>query len=243
MSPVKVHDLFAHREDLSREEFFAYWSSAHAKLATTFKQIKHYTQSHRAGDQDLLPGFGETWPDGCAETWYDDVSEVEAMVAEPRFAAELMEDEKKFMNLENPRPLLVSELALLDEDGFDPEQRGVKLLIFAARAAGSSREDFLGAWSGADDAALGRALGATRQALYTPVTAGGVLIQTDLEDDSQQEGGGSYDAVRELWWRDREALEAATAEDSEPWRRLLRVDALDGPRSITLIARENVVIP
>ncbi len=242
MTPVKVHDLFAHREDLTREQFFAYWSSAHAELATTFKQIKHYTQAHRDGDQDLVPGFGETWPDGCAETWYDDAAEVEAMVSEPRFAAELMVDEKNFMNLENPRPLLVSELALLDENGFDPRDRGAKLLIFAARPSGSTREEFVAAWTSEDDVALGHELGATRQALYTPVTAG-VVIQTDLEDDSQQEGGGSYDAVRELWWRDREALEAATAADNEAWQRLLRADVLDRSRSITLIARENVVIP
>jgi hypothetical protein len=243
MSPVKVHDLFAHRQDLTRAQFFAYWRSTHAELATTFKQIKHYTQSHREGDQDLIPGFGETWPDGCAETWYDDASEVEAMVAEPRFAAELMEDEKNFMNLENPRPLLVSELALLEEDGFDPGDRGIKLLIFAARPAESSREEFLAAWTGEEDAELGRRVGATRHALYTPVTAGGVLIQTDLEDDSQQDGGGSYDAVRELWWPDRAALAAATAEDDEAWKRLLRKDALDPARSITLVARENVVLP
>ena len=243
MTAVKVHDLFAHREDLSREEFFAYWRSAHAGLATTFKQIKHYTQAHRSGDQDLVPGFAETWPDGCAETWYDDASEVDAMVAEPRFAAELMEDEKNFMNLENPRPLLVSELSLLDENGFDPEDRGIKVLIFAARPGGTSREEFLAAWTSDDDAALGHELGATRQALYTPVTTGGVLIQTDLEDGSHQEGGGSYDAVREVWWKDRAGLEAATAEDNEPWRRLLRKDALDTSRSITLIAREKVVLP
>lgn len=243
MTQVKVHDLFAHRPDLTREEFSAYWSSTHAELATTFKQIKHYTQSHREGEQALIPGFGETWPDGCAETWYDDASEVEAMVAEPRFAAELMEDEKNFMNLENPRPLLVSVGRTLDESGFDPEDRGIKLLIFATRAEGSRREEFLAGWSEEGDAELGRELGATRHLLYTPVTAGGVQIQNDLssEQEAQQTGGGSYDAVRELWFADRAGLDAAT--ESERWNELLRPQLLDSGRSITLVARERVIIP
>lgn len=242
--PVKVHDLFAHKPDISAEEFHSYWASDHAELACTFPQIKHYVQSHRIEDFDPPVGLGETWPNGCAETWYDDLSQIEEMVASPRFSAELMVDETKFMNLENPRPLLVSREALLDEDGFEPEgERGVKLLIFAAMPAGSNREDFLAAWTDDDDIALGRKLGATRHVVWTPITEGGVQIQNDLDSGEEaQAGGGSYDGVRELWWRDEAAMAAATAADNDDWQALLRLDATDAARSMPLPARERVII-
>jgi hypothetical protein len=243
--PVKVHDLFAHKPDISVEEFHSYWASGHAELACTFPQIKHYVQSHRIDEFEPPAGLAPTWPDGCAETWYDELASIEEMVASPRFSAELMVDETKFMNLGNPRPLLVSREALVDEDGFEPEgDRGVKLLLFAARPAGTSREDFLATWTDADDVALGRKLGATRHVVWTPVTEGGVLIQSDLDsgDDAKDTGGGSYDGVRELWWRDEAAMAAATAADNDDWQALLRLDATDAARSMTLPARERVII-
>ncbi|MBS1678822.1 MAG: EthD domain-containing protein [Actinobacteria bacterium] len=243
--PVKVHDLFAHKPDISVEEFHRYWASGHAELACTFPQIKHYVQSHRIDGVAPPAGFGPTWPDGCAETWYDDLASIEEMVASPRFSAELMVDETRFMNLGNPRPLLVSREALLDEDGFEPEgERGVKLLIFAARPAGTGRDEFLAAWAGDDDVALGRRLGATRHVVWTPVTEGGVLIQNELDagDEQQDSGGGSYDAVRELWWPDEAAMAAATAAENDDWQALLRPAAADAARSMTLPARERVII-
>ncbi len=243
--PVKVHDLFAHKSDISVEEFHRYWASGHAELACTFPQIKHYVQAHRIDEFVPPAGLGPTWPDGCAETWYDSVASIDEMVASPRFSAELMVDETSFMDLDNPRPLLVSREELLDEDGFEPEgERGVKLLIFAACPAGTSREDFLAAWTGGDDVALGRKLGATRHVVWTPITEGGVQIQNDLDsgDDEKQAGGGSYDGVRELWWSDEAAMAAATAADNEVWQELLRLDAIDAARSMTLPARERVII-
>jgi len=243
--PVKVHDLFARKPDLTLEQFASYWSSSHAELACTFTQIKHYVQSHRSADQQPVAELGPTWPDGCAETWYDDLASLEEMVATPRFSAELMVDETKFMNLGNPRPLLVSRERLVDENGFDPENRGVKLLIFAARPTGTSREDFLAAWSTEEDAALGRRLGATRQIVWAPVTEGGVLIQKDLDsgDDGKDSGGGSYDGVRELWWEDEEAMASATAADNDEGRGRLRLDEIDPRRSMALPARERVIVP
>jgi hypothetical protein len=242
---VKVHDLFARKPGLSRDEFSAYWSSRHAELATTFDQIKHYTQSHRYGDQSLVPSFASTWPDGCAETYYDDVASLEEMVALPRFSAELMEDEKNFMNLGNPRPLLVSEERPIDENGFDPDQRGVKLLVFAARQAGSDRDDFFAAWNHDDDAEIGRQLGASRHLVWRPLTPEGVLVQADLDSggDDRDGGGGSYDAVRELWWHDREALDAGIEGNADAWNSLLRLDSIDAANSIPLIARERIIVP
>jgi hypothetical protein len=245
VSALKVHDLFARRPGLTLEEFSAYWSSRHAELASTFEQIKHYTQNHRLGDQALVPSFAPTWADGCAETYYDDLASLQEMVSLPRFAAELMEDEKNFMDLGNPRPLLVSEEHLLDESGFDPQDRGVKLLIFAARPSGTDREEFLAAWSRDDDVELGRKLGATRHLVWTPVTDTGVLVQADLDSGSDEKdaGGGSYDAVRELWWPERDALDEAIGRERDAWEGLLRLDTLDAGHSITLVARERVIIP
>jgi EthD domain len=241
---VKVHDLFARRSDLTFEQFSAYWSSRHAEIATSFTQIKHYVQSHRSGDQRIVPALGTTWPDGCAETWYDDLASLEEMVGMTRFSEELMVDETNFMNLSEPRPLLASEEHLVDESGFDPNNRGVKLLLFAARPAGYSRKDFLAGWGGEDDAKLGRTLGATRHVVCTPVTEGGVLIQTDLEPASEENGDRvSYDGVRELWWTGRAAFESAITAEDATWGQLLHLDTIDQARSITLLAEERVIIP
>jgi uncharacterized protein (TIGR02118 family) len=237
---VKLHDLFARKAGTSQAEFSAYWTGTHAPIAQRFEQIRHYVQCHRIQERPLVEGFAPTWPDGCAETWYDDVDALAAMVASPRFS-ELMVDETNFMNLDRPRPLLASAARLVDANGFDVGARGVKLLLFAARRAELDEDAFMRAWSRADDAALGRRLGVSQHIVCTPV-ATGILIQSDKAADSSAGNARPYDAVRELWWPSLADFEQARAQQPEAWTALLRLDAVEAARCMTLLSQERVII-
>ncbi len=197
-------------------------------------------QCHRIQERPLVEGFAATWPDGCAETWYDDVDALAEMVAAPRFS-DLMEDETKFMNLDRPRPLLASQAQLVDSNGFDPRSRGVKLLLFAARRSGLDETGFMTAWARDDDAALGRKLGVSQHIVCTPVAAG-ILIQSDRAADASAGNTRPYDAVRELWWPSLVDFEQACARHPDAWTALLRLDAIDTARSMTLLSQERVII-
>lgn len=237
---VKIHDLFARKAGTTLAEFSAYWTGTHAPIAQRFEQIRHYVQCHRIQERPLVAGFAPTWPDGCAETWYVDVDALAEMVAAPRFS-ELMEDEPKFMNLDRPRPLLASQARLVDANGFDPRSRGVKLLLFAARRAGLDEAAFMAAWARDDDATLGRTLGVSQHIVCTPVAAG-ILIQTDRATADSTADTHPYDAVRELWWPSLGDFEQACAQHQDAWTELLRLDAIDAARSMTLLSQERVII-
>ena len=237
---VKIHDLFARKAGTTLAEFSAYWTGTHAPIAQRFEQIRHYVQCHRIQEQPLVAGFAPTWPDGCAETWYVDVDALAEMVASPRFS-ELMEDEPKFMNLDRPRPLRASQARLVDAKGFDPRSRGVKLLLFAARRAGLDEAAFMTAWARDDDATLGRTLGVSQHIVCTPVAAG-ILIQTDRAADDSVADTHPYDAVRELWWPSLDDFEQARAQHEDAWTELLRLDAIDAARCMTLLSQERVII-
>jgi hypothetical protein len=241
---VKVHDLFARKANTTMEQFSHYWTTRHAEVAKRFPQIRHYIQSHRIQEEPVVASWGQTWPDGCAETWYVDPASLQEMVSLPRFSEELMEDETHFMELGNPRPLLVSDEHFLDSERFDPGDRGVKLLLFARRPQGTDPSAFMAGWARDDDVGLGRTLGATRHVVCTPVRESGVLVQSDLDEGRSDDlsGGGSYDGVRELWWPSQEALEASVLREPEAWAELLRASVIDAPLSMSMLTRERVII-
>ena len=237
---VKIHDLFARKAGTTLAEFSAYWTGSHAPIAQSFQQIRHYIQCHRIQERPLVESFAPTWPDGCAETWYDDVDALAAMVASPRFSV-LMTDETKFMNLDRPRSLLASQARLVDTQSFDVSARGAKLLIFAARRSGFDEPAFMRAWARDDDAALGRTLGVSQHIVCTPV-ATGILIQTDRAAAGTAGNARPYDAVRELWWPSLAHFEQARTQHPDAWMALLRLDAIDTARSMTLLSHERVII-
>lgn len=237
---VKIHDLFARKAGTTLAEFSAYWTGTHAPIARSFEQIRHYVQCHRIQERALVESFAPTWPDGCAETWYVNVDALAEMVAAPHFS-KLMTDETKFMNLDRPRSLLASQAQLIDANGFDPGARGVKLLLFAARRSDLDDAQFMGAWACEDDAALGRSLGVSQHIVCTPVAAG-ILIQTDRAAENTAANARPYDAVRELWWPSLAHFEQARAQHPQAWTALLRLEAIDAARSMTLLSQERVII-
>jgi uncharacterized protein (TIGR02118 family) len=96
---------------LSREEFQRYWREQHAPLVAKHARtlgILRYVQAHTG--HDALNGAmqasrgGPVAYDGVAELWF----ESEAAMAAAKAGAELLEDEKKFIDLANS-PLWFSD--------------------------------------------------------------------------------------------------------------------------------------
>ena len=94
---------------LSREEFQRYWSEHHAPLVRERAEvlgIRRYVQVHSLPTEVQGPlrasrGGPEEY-DGVAELWYDSLAAVGAAVsteAGRTAAAELLEDERKFIDL------------------------------------------------------------------------------------------------------------------------------------------------
>ena len=94
---------------LSRDEFQRYWREQHGPLVRRHAaalRIRRYLQLHTLDDplQDLLRASrgGPEAFDGVAELWWDSQEDLEAVLRDPdgqRAAAELLEDERRFIDL------------------------------------------------------------------------------------------------------------------------------------------------
>jgi uncharacterized protein (TIGR02118 family) len=103
---------------LSRAEFQKYWSGTHGPLVRArgkVLRIQRYVQVHTLDDPinaalQQSRGGPEAY-DGVAELWWTSREDLEAALSEPgaqKAAAELLEDERKFIDL--PRsPLWIAE--------------------------------------------------------------------------------------------------------------------------------------
>jgi hypothetical protein len=234
MSMIKIHYPIRRRRDLSVSEFSHYWITMHAEFAKSFPQIQGMTQCVAVPDTPAGLGapLAKTWCDGAAEMWLEGEAALEELAADPGFAA-LIADEDNFLE-PGMRFFVKTSEWILDEEGFDRWRRGVKVAVFARRPEGTPREDFLRAWS-QDDPTVGRALGATRQVECASV---------DPAADNDPTGDEApYDAVRELWWPNLDAVQAAAESDPDGWAALIRPDAIDLERSFALCSHERVVLP
>lgn len=245
MPGVKLFDPFRRKEGTSVADFSHHWITHHAEIVKPIRRITRYVQSLRIPVR--APVLEALFPpvrwDGCAETWHADPSSVAALVDEPRFA-ELMADERSFLDLSAARHLTITEEHLLDEHGFDPRERGVKLSLFVRRAPRVSGAEFGDLWSGApaDAVHLGRRLGVVRHVVCTRVGS----VRRDAEDDSTAMSGSrgdGFDGVREMWWPSRAALESGLAAHPEFARMLLTAGAVDSRRSSALIGQERIIVP
>jgi len=115
---VKLVFVLRRRPELSREEFQAYWREKHAPLVAGHAAtlgIKRYVQTHTldAPFNDLLKASrgGPDAYDGVAELWWESLDTLAAGSSSPEgqlAAAELLEDEAKFIDLANS-PLWLAE--------------------------------------------------------------------------------------------------------------------------------------
>ena len=95
----------------SRAEFLDYWHNQHAPLAVSFKKalgLTKYIQLHTVAtpfDTALRESRGGPEPfDGMVEAWWESLEAVQHAMEDPEAQtawAALMEDEKRFIDLEN----------------------------------------------------------------------------------------------------------------------------------------------
>ncbi|WP_431778968.1 EthD domain-containing protein [Microbacterium aurantiacum] len=244
MTAVKLFDPFSRKAGISIAEFSHHWITHHAEIVTRIPRVRRYIQSLRL--EVAVPSGADRFPaprwDGCAETWHDDPSSIAAMVDEPLFG-ELMADERNFLDLSAGRDLIVTTETVLDEDGFDPRVRGVKMMVFARRHPSSSPSDFRRSWE-ADLAAAGRTLGVTRHVVCTAI--GDVHRAADAastDANAQPAAAQGFSGVRELWWPDIASLTASIGRHPDLIRRIVAPEGVDPARSTTLVVRERVIVP
>jgi uncharacterized protein (TIGR02118 family) len=116
---IKLVFSLRRRREMTREEFQAYWRDHHAPLVSRHAEtlrIRRYVQTHAlaselAAAQSVARGSEPDVYDGQAELWWDSLDDVIAAVSTPtgqRAAVELLEDERRFIDLERS-PLWIGE--------------------------------------------------------------------------------------------------------------------------------------
>jgi uncharacterized protein (TIGR02118 family) len=111
---------------LTREEFQHYWRTTHAPMVkerTKALGVRRYVQLHTLNDPTnelLQQGRGGPEPyDGIAELWWDSREKLLETFSTPEGIAagqELLEDEKRFIDLERS-PIWLAEENPVIEDG------------------------------------------------------------------------------------------------------------------------------
>jgi uncharacterized protein (TIGR02118 family) len=116
---IKLVFSLRRRPEMSREEFQAYWRDQHAPLVSRLAEtlrIRRYVQTHArsseaAASQSAARGSEPDLYDGQAELWWDSLDVLIAAVSTPagrQAAVELLEDERRFIDLEQS-PLWIGE--------------------------------------------------------------------------------------------------------------------------------------
>jgi uncharacterized protein (TIGR02118 family) len=122
---IKLVFCLRRRAELSREDFQRYWRETHAPLVRergATLGIRRYVQVHTlpAATSAALAAsraVEEEEYDGVAELWWDSLEALAAAVATPegrRAGAELLEDERRFIDLTRSPIFLAEEHVVLD---------------------------------------------------------------------------------------------------------------------------------
>jgi uncharacterized protein (TIGR02118 family) len=116
---IKLVFSLRRKPEMTREEFQAYWRDQHAPLVARHAEalrIRRYVQTHAvsselAAAQSAARGSEPDVYDGEAELWWDSLDDIVAAVSTPegqQAAIELLEDERRFIDLEHS-PLWIGE--------------------------------------------------------------------------------------------------------------------------------------
>jgi uncharacterized protein (TIGR02118 family) len=109
---IKLVFTIRRRPGMTRHEFQRYWRNEHAQLVERHAdvlRIRRYTQTHARDTDadDAISGARGSEPgeyDGLAELWWDSVEDLLAASSSEEgqlAAAELLEDERRFIDLPN----------------------------------------------------------------------------------------------------------------------------------------------
>jgi uncharacterized protein (TIGR02118 family) len=125
---IKIVFCLRRRADLSREEFQTYWRSVHAPLVRSHADalgIRRYVQVHSIDDSVSTAVAGPRHSpepfDGVAELWLDSLDALMATgssEAGRTASAQLLEDERRFIDLARS-PLFLAEEHVVIGEGLD----------------------------------------------------------------------------------------------------------------------------
>lgn len=121
---IKLVFELRRREAMTREEFQRYWREEHAQLVQRHAEtlhIRRYVQTHLREthlDEAICGPRGSQarFYDGVAELWWDSLEDLTAVFTTETgqaAAAELLEDEKRFIDLPNSPIWLGEENAVV----------------------------------------------------------------------------------------------------------------------------------
>jgi uncharacterized protein (TIGR02118 family) len=121
---IKIVFCLRRRPELSREEFQTYWRTTHAPLVRSHGDalgIRRYVQVHSIDDAISTAVAGSRHSpepfDGVAELWLDSLDALVAAGSSDAgraAAAALLEDERRFIDLEHSPLFLAEEHVIID---------------------------------------------------------------------------------------------------------------------------------
>jgi hypothetical protein len=175
--------------------------------------MRAYVQSHQT-HSNLLDEADQVRFEGCAEIWFDSDEDAKAFPQELIYARDIIPDEPLFVDMKRLRFAFTTEEVLCSgpdlHDQLSPgdaawriDNRPVscKLLQFI-EAAGPDD------WDHADDATLGRRIGALRHVRCRP--------SREVHPD-----GAFVVGIRELWWPTKWDMQQGVAADKSAWHALI----------------------
>lgn len=254
---IRITYLLRRRPELGLEEFQAYWRETHGPLvaghATALRALR-YVQVHTLGDagNERLPGArGEMEPpyDGVAELWWESEDALRGVLesdAGRAAAAELLEDERRFIDL--PRsPLWLSyeypQVNPTPENLVARERSSVVKFYFPVRARRDLKlEEAQLYWRTAHGPLIRRQAAGSAILRYVQVHR----FETELEAalrEARATQAEPYMGHAELWF-DRAAIGVATPERQRAGELAIEDEAkfIDFGRSSMWLAKEHVII-
>jgi uncharacterized protein (TIGR02118 family) len=138
---LKACTFFSYLDGMSNEDGQKYWRTSHADIVSKVSAIKKYVQCHP------IIGYGENSTfeyDGYAELYVDDSAALKVMNQTPEFA-DVIADEKEFINSKSVRLILADEI-ILKGNYPDKSNKFVKLVRLFTAPKGISPENFRDLW-------------------------------------------------------------------------------------------------
>lgn len=126
---IKLTFCLRRRPDISAEEFYRYWRDDHGPLVAARAEalgIRKYQQVHTLDQRGLHEALqrrngGAPEPfDGIAEVWIDDLetfTNASGSDSAAEAARDLLDDERRFIDLENSPMWLGQEIVIVDGTG------------------------------------------------------------------------------------------------------------------------------
>jgi uncharacterized protein (TIGR02118 family) len=189
--------------------------------------------------------------DGVAECWWKDREDLTMAFTTPegqRAGAELLEDERRFIDLSRSSLWIAKEHVIIDgAPGEIVAMEGspiVKLVFVLRRLPHLSREEFQRYWRETHGALAQQLARSIRMCRYVQVHT----IEDPLNDALRAPRGTMepYDGVAEAWWKDRKDLDMAFATpEGQPAAEEALEDErrfIDLPRCAVWFAKEHVII-